>query len=204
MPQTSLVLGSKDFSGVLDGEEPAAELIEAIRLAALQIGLPCFVRSDIMSAKHEGSTATRLEDTDKDSIITVLYNIAEAHGMAFMVPDPAAIMVREWLTMTKTAHHDGKNMGEEYRIFVEGDSVVCNHPYWPQAPELYKPSIPALADLEYLASRAGSKLGGAWSIDFAMTTKGPMLIDCAAAGRSWHWETCPNIGRWPENAAEDM
>ncbi|MCR4339432.1 MAG: ATP-grasp domain-containing protein [Gemmatimonadaceae bacterium] len=201
MPQTVLVTVGSRLESVLDGEEPDAVLVEGIRQAAQQIGLPCFIRTDIMSAKHQGPDACRLIATDKDSIIRVLYGAAEAHGMAFLVPDPRAILVREWLTMNRTAFHEHKNMGEEYRVFVEDDAVVCAHPYWPQAPELYGPDVPD--EVRHLASLAGARLKGAWSIDFAITTKGPMLIDCAAASRSWHWEGCVNENRWPERG-EDM
>lgn len=103
--------------------------------------------------------------------------------------------------------------------------VVCTHPYWPkeallrgfpkrsssweeepqiQIPQnfeeiyahLCKPTERELVEVRVLAEKAAWALGGQWSVDILQTDKGWYVTDCALAERSFHWEHCPNKGRF--------
>jgi len=198
VPRTIIVpINGVTFYALVDGEAPKDLPLAELDAAARTFGYPVFVRSDITSAKHVEPEAAKVKSAE--GFTHALYCIAEQHGMAMGMPDPRAILVREWLTIRGVIRRDDKDMGEEYRLFVEGGKVICQHPYWPQAPEVYQEG---LADneatfLTYAAQRAGKALEGAWSLDFAMVGKTAFLIDAARAGQSFHWEGCPNEHRWP-------
>lgn len=109
----------------------------------------------------------------------------------------------------------------EFRVFVDGADVKCVHPYWPrevlvrgfpiardrdwtempiELPDEFQEQYAALCDLgddeetiRTLASRAGTALGGAWSIDLLETKRGWYVTDVAEAERSFHWEGCEAV-----------
>ena len=109
----------------------------------------------------------------------------------------------------------------EFRCFVRDGDVLCVHPYWPwravergfqyvtsEDPWTEEPVHdvpPGVRDtwrnlcvrgkheceIRSLASRAGTAVGGEWSVDVLETERGWVVIDMAEASRSWHWPDCP-------------
>jgi hypothetical protein len=116
--------------------------------------------------------------------------------------------------------YDGMPVTREFRLFVDGERVTHAQPYWPeQAVADGRPNRNygawrrglALASkatrherdlLATLASRAGSALGGAWSVDLLQDADGKWwLTDCAVAETSYRYEP-PAPLRWPGSELE--
>lgn len=184
-------------------------LIATIRKACDKIGYPCFLRTDLASAKHDGPNAYRIDSPDQ--IPNRIFRTVEDSEMKFWLErcGPQAFLVREFLNLDApfTAFH-GLPIAREWRIFADENKVLCAHPYWPEAAldghvrepsdwkyllmNMHKPPA-AIKDLYTAAISVAHAIGGAWSVDFAMDKKGHWwLIDCATAEDSWHWPGCPN------------
>jgi hypothetical protein len=109
--------------------------------------------------------------------------------------------------------YDGCPVGREWRVRVEGGSVLCRHHAWTRrAVEAGRPApgdwLPLYEDcsrlgemeeraLLALSAHAGralaaAGLGGAWAIDWAMTDDGRWcVIDADDAWAAWHEPLCP-------------
>lgn len=185
-------------------------VVWGVREAASTIGYPVFIRTDLSSAKHRGIKAIRA--TCRDMIERCLAETIIDNEMKFGFGDigPTHIMVRQWLNLhhTFTAFR-GLPIAREWRFFVDGERVICCHPYWPEgAVEEGAPSVDCWRGLmgelnarppmgiDELAVIAAKACGGdRWSVDFAVDYVGDWwLIDMARMERSWHWPGCPNGG----------
>ncbi len=183
----------------------------AVIKACEKIGWPCFVRTDLASAKHKGPCAYLADNPA--SVPLVICRTVEDNEMKFWPYNhhepPEAFLVREFLILDYmfTAFHD-LPIAREWRFFSDGKKVLCAHPYWPiEAFENwqinYRGWEKVLAEhhkkplefyyLSELAMKAARACGGEWSIDFAADCIGNwFLIDMATAQDSWHWPGCPN------------
>ena len=196
------------FDG-LDCEE-YNKLYYGVENAAKQLGMPCFLRSDVTSAKHQGPTAYKIEGIE--NLNEQLYRtLEETELKTFMhYQKPKALMVREWLNLkhTFTAFH-GLAISREWRVFADPFRVICAHPYWPEEAiqghtddpdwqkklaDLQMISPPQLISMGEHAIRAAFAVGGGeWSVDFAEDVNGKWwLTDMALADSSYHWPGCPN------------
>jgi hypothetical protein len=200
-----------EFVAMLEGEKGinVKPIYEAIKAACKQIGWPCFVRTDLASAKHQGPRAYLADNPA--SVERVICRTVEDSEMKLWLDaePPQVFLVREFLTLGSsfTAFH-GLPIAREWRFFADGERVICAHPYWPleafkkQKIE-YKGWKTVLVDhhkrlirfwnaLRKMAIKAAGACGGEWSIDFAMDKAGKwFLIDMATAQDSWHWPGCP-------------
>jgi len=186
------------------------EYLGALRRAAQRIGYPVFLRSDHTSHKHayEASCFLRTEG----ALSRHLYEVLIAHGLAFGMPDAAALAVREWLDLDSSfTAFAGMPVAAERRYFVRDGVVECHHPYWPAAaiedgrrsealPENWRELLAELNHetaeevglLTGYAECVGGALPGFWSVDFARAKGGEwFLIDMATGEASWHPEDCP-------------
>jgi hypothetical protein len=186
-------------------------LIEAVE----DYGTPCFLRSDLSSAKHFGLEAIKVKTPEDTS--TAMGHIIEHHGMDFLGANPNAWMIRPWIKMKESFRaferfdNNPLPIPPEYRVFVTGEGEhVCTHFYWPKkefqqrhAPDdapnklakMKESTQTAVDDLEGIAKQAGDALGkvDAWSVDFALDADDNWwLIDVADARTSWHPEDCPH------------
>lgn len=172
-------------------------------------GYPLFIRTDLSSGKHLWKSTCYVEDGAK--LIPNILRLCEANGTAD-IPGLSlqfeAIVFREFLDLAATfkAFRGDMPINRERRYFVRDGVVVCHHPYWPsnslagrtQEAE-WQQKLAALnveekdevALLTGYAQRAGRRLPGFWSIDFAQTKNGTWyLLDMAEGDRSFHWEGC--------------
>jgi hypothetical protein len=200
---------------IFDGE-PSGEftrLVEAIGKAIIEVGSPVFVRTDLSSAKHSGPQAYRIADSEP--IGQAVASTIEDNEMKFWMErsGPKAFMVRQFLDLDAPfTAFSGLPISREWRLFADGEHVICLHPYWPaQALANYVRGVPdwreKLAELHRvplniielggMAVRAAKVCGGgAWSVDFAQDRAGKWwLIDMAVAKASWHWPGCPEATR---------
>jgi len=198
------------FIAMLEGEgrpktfEPT---IEAVKNACGKIGYPCFIRTDLASAKHDGPASyLAINDT---IIKQILARTVEDNEMKFWLSGepPVAFLVRKFLFLDAPFKaFNGLPIAREWRLFANPEKLICFHPYWPKeaikfygkepkywekqlADHHYKPS--KFKNLETMAIQAAKACGGEWSVDFAMDILGKWwLIDMAVKQDSWHWKDC--------------
>ena len=196
-------------------------LRETIALACTEIGYPCFLRTDLASAKHMGPgwyLATGPEDLNRVILRTVEDN-EKKFWFESMVKGggPQAFMVRQFLDLDHSfTAFRGLPISREWRMFAGPDGLICGHPYWPkesiefwegtETPRDWESRLAEhhrepdnfkeLTDMAVQAVKACG--GGEWSVDFAMDKSGKWwLIDMALKEDSWHWPGCPH-GPAPE------
>lgn len=217
VPQTvSIPYDHRAMVGVISGEawDGYEALTEAITEAAMKIGLPVFLRTDMGSAKHNGPVAYKLNRAERFAIAPVLRDLVEDQELKFWLEadaTPQAILVREFLDLDAAfeafgwRQNPGHPIAREWRLFATADGVECEHFYWPaHAIEEHRPSVenwrdllaemasePPPVELADWAVRAAAVCDAlpAWSVDFAEDSSGRWwLIDMADAARSWHPE----------------
>lgn len=209
VPRTVLVeVHPPDMFNIVDGQPPSAAFpLDAMMDAVEQVGLPCFVRTDLSSAKHDGPSTYRVDEAEEAAVSLTVARTFEENVMKMMFDMPLAFMFREWLDLAYyfTAFR-GHKIAREWRFFVEGDKVTDRYFYWPwhavkdhlddeEDPDVLKAyellSEPLTTDeclgLDVMARAAVRAIGGGdWSVDFAQDKNGKWwLIDMALAKDSW-------------------
>lgn len=202
---------SADVWALFDGKESntgMSAFAAQIKEAAVEMGLPVFLRTDHTSGKHNWERTCYVTDADKIAAhIASIAEFSECCGMFGELPWDKWV-VREFLPIIPYGVCPGYGnmpINREFRFFVEDGEVKCFHPYWP-AESLEQGGAPntlgynnlcSLAskderELRDLASRAGKAVGGAWSIDMLDTERGWFITDMAEAHKSFHWPLCPH------------
>lgn len=169
-------------------------------------GPPAFIRSDQMSEKHRMEEASKLSSTDSDEFGSNVWQLHEAHMMAWGVPDAKCYYVREWLDL----YHEftaftGTPIAAELRFFINNGSVHEVGFYWPED-AIRRPDNPNWKDklaslrertlgqrdeVAELAETVAQEFDGYWSVDFAETVDGDWyLIDMARGEVSFHPDGC--------------
>lgn len=178
--------------------------------AVNEIGMPCFVKSDVSSAKHDGPIAYKVYSCDR--LLDVLCRTFYDNCMKDL--DVLAFVFREWIDIEHTfVAFGGHPIGVEWRFFANAERALCHHFYWPiealrghvhdQGQWQVKHGLlqvttkdielAFLGDLAVSAVRSlGEDPDRAWSVDFARDNSGRWwLIDIAPAEVSWHPEEEP-------------
>jgi len=177
---------------------------ENLKLAAAEMGYPCFLRTDHTSDKHSWKQTCYLDKPE--SVPSHVASIAEFSECADMMGIPWDVWaVRELLPTIP--HGTCPRYGDfpvcrEFRFFVDEGKVRCRHPYWPLGALKdggwkgdYEAlcAVPGEDALRTLAERAGAAVGGSWSVDILETERGWFVTDMAEAHKSFHWEGCPTV-----------
>lgn len=115
------------------GDRPA--LFGAIRAAALELGLPAFLRTGQGSGKHQWTETCFLPDAELPTIARHVFALAEWSEMVDMLGLPYDVwVVREMLPVKPlfTAFRD-MPIVREFRLFVRTSDGEVWHaqPYWP-------------------------------------------------------------------------
>jgi len=213
MPTPKTLMVPYNHNAIIAGMESGkrmdiAPLIREVVEVCEEIGWPCFIRTDLGSAKHSGPSAYLADNPA--SINRIIYRLVEDQELKFWMTGkpPKVFMVRQFLDLDAafTAFH-GLPISREWRFFADGEKVQCFHPYWPEdvlkEQNLAEGWDRVLADhhtmpecfdkLAEMAVMAAGVCGGDWSVDFAMDKTGKWwLIDMAVKDDSWHWPRCPN------------
>lgn len=175
--------------------------------ACKEIGYPCFLRTDLTSAKHSGPCGYLL--LSWESIQNVLFKTVEDSEMKLWpMAQSTSFMVRKFLDLNAkfTAFH-GLPIAREFRFFADKTEVKCFHPYWPESSIHLQPgqwqvilkehhkTPDNIDELKELAVKACSLIDdNVWSVDFAQDIEGKWwLIDMARGEDSYHWEGCDAI-----------
>jgi len=175
-----------------------------------------FLRTGHTSGKHDyvNTCCLRWPYTPLDVFNHVkhLVRYSESCGVVGFPCDVWAVrkFLNEASELVFTAFN-GTPIRREFRVFTEGDAVLCMHPYWPAdsvestvspldrddwkpiLKEISKirPSEAAhLIELARSASFALEPLGDRWSIDFLETNIGWFITDVADADQSFHYPGC--------------
>ena len=213
-PRTIMVeYDHRDMMRIEDGQAPLKldALMAELESACEKIGWPCFIRTDLASAKHDGPRSYRA--SNPASLRNCVYATAADNEMKLWLEcaGPTHFMVREFLDLDAPfTAFGGLPVSREWRFFAGGGRAICHHPYWPapaiekyvKGPENWRELLAdlhrepeCLSELETRAIEVAHELGGNWSVDFAMDRSGKWwLIDCAVMEQSWHWPDCPNAG----------
>lgn len=203
-PKTETVLKKKDWWQYLDGKNFPEKDFYKLKSAIKRVGLPCFMRTDLSSGKHNYLDTCYIGTvTDLASHLFRLIESNAIHDLWF-----GAIIIREFIYLDyKFRAFDGLPIAAERRYFIKDGKVVCHHPYWiedaikfyertkDEEERTWKKWLKELnreIDLEIqilsnYSEKVASVLQGSWSIDFAKDSEGKWwLIDMALAEQSWH------------------
>lgn len=216
VPETIFVpYDHRAYCGAMEGgggDTDYPKVHKAVVEAAMRIGFPVFIRTDLASAKHNGPKDYKASSA-KD-IGHVLSATVEDNEMKLWLSSeaPKAFMVREWLDLEAPFKAFAKHpIAREWRFFADRNGELCRHFYWPEkaikfyrkreAPKDWERKRRMMenagpsAGLSVLARQAAAAQEGeeTWSIDFAKDKTGKWwLIDMALAKASWHPNDCKN------------
>lgn len=206
MPRTKMVRFDNRTIWPLVDNEPIDKFDLGPHLdSANEIGTPCFVKSDVSSAKHDGPSSYCLEHPGR--LLDILCRTFYDNCLKDL--DVLAFCFREWIDIEATFRaFGGHPIGVEWRIFATSQGVLCRHFYWPtealrehvdgehdwerKLAELERSTsedeLRAIGELAVRAVRAlGEEPERCWSVDFARDNHRKWwLIDIAPAERSWH------------------
>lgn len=220
MPRTEIILLSEDAADGLRCEAYGDRLspkraaavraaLGAVGKAVERIGVPCFLRTDSTSGKHEYERTCYCESIS--SIPARVNGLVEYGELVDIMGLPLnAIVVRQLLPVAAPFKaFRGLPITRERRYFVQDGAVICHHAYWPPAAldghveePGWRESLDALNReseeerllLTEMARKLSMVLPGLWSVDFMQLADGTwQFIDAARGEVSWH----------PEHDAED-
>jgi hypothetical protein len=214
-PKTEIVLLTKKELRVLYCERVCESVVEKVRMACERLGYPCFLRTDLASAKHSWKHSCFIDGCKglEEHILNIVsFNLCAG----IMGLDFKAFVVREFIPMDTrfTAFHGDTPINPERRYFIKNGRVLCHHPYWiedaiEQVERIKSPSIQnwrevlkeintetkeEIALLTNYAEIVAKQFDGYWSIDFCRAKDGRwILVDMATGERSWH-PKCDKVG----------
>jgi len=122
---------------IIDGTELNADAIAFMKRlsdAVDEIGCPCFLRTGQTSGKHSWKETCYLE-SPKD-LLQHVGNLIEFSECADFMGLPWNVWVVRELLPTKPVctlpRYGDMPLCREFRCFVDGDQILCVHPYWPK------------------------------------------------------------------------
>lgn len=131
MPETRILLPKhvSNWYRCLDGIPLPSEDVDVILANAEELGYPVFMRSDLVSVKHEYLNTCFVGR--KEELVPHLVRIIE--GNALRDQPMTTIVLRKYLSLVYGFKaFRGLPIAPERRYFVIDGEVVCHHPYWPE------------------------------------------------------------------------
>lgn len=207
VPDTIFVhSGNCDLLSLSDGKDPKGLELFMGRLEEVikEIGMPCFLRTGMMSGKHSWKDTCYIDKLDdlKSHIASLVEEscIANIAGLPF---DFSIWAVRKLISTTPlfTAFYGDMPITRERRLFIRDGKLECNHPYWPKESfegeenwtqdlqdELDFIDTPDQEELKQMAEYVGKYFTGYWSLDFLQDRDfNWWLTDMAVGERSYHY-----------------
>jgi len=206
-PRTEIISLTKTELDELYSEQVPSSVVEKVKKACDRFGYPCFLRTDLASAKHSWKDSCFIDG--KTELWKHIYEVTSFNLIADILGlDFKALIVREYIPMDSsfTAFWGDMPVNPERRYFIKDGEVLCHHPYWieeaieeSKAPsvlnwrEIAKQMNVETEDeiklLTSYAERVAQQFEGYWSIDFCKAKDGRwILIDMATGEKSWHPE----------------
>lgn len=145
VPQTRLLPLTDHFFHLASQEDRTSlsptmlRMVADVRAACESLGYPCFLRTDMGSAKQDGPLAYRIDGPD--AISSRLQRTFEDNVLKNMLP--AWVMVRKWLPLKSAfvAFH-GHPIAREQRFFATASrGTLCHHPYWTEEAIHFDPGL---------------------------------------------------------------
>jgi ATP-grasp domain-containing protein len=214
VPKTRILLVNRGaILDAMEGIKPLGpEFMESVYGAALEIGYPLFLRTDLQSGKHGWKKTCFVPNAE--SLYSHMFGVAEENelGACFFGPGYNAFVFREFLDLDVafTAFYGDMPINRERRYFIRDGKVECHHPYWPEeafkgqtAAKNWKKKLRNLNEepdeeivlLRGYAQSVGRVLPEYWSVDFARDKNQKWyLIDMALGDESYHWKGCSRGG----------
>ena len=205
VPETLIVhRGECDLLHLIDGKEPDGykqfekRLLDAMR----EIGFPCFLRTGMMSSKHEWGQTCFVADVE--NMKERIFNLVAASCLANIAGDPICYdfwVVRKMIPTTPlTTAFNNMPIAMEVRAFIKDGKFQCIHPYWVKESlegkpkeEVDKLQILPEKDTEVyeMIDYIAKHFSGYWSVDFLQDKDGNFwCIDMATGERSFHDASC--------------
>jgi hypothetical protein len=201
-----------ELAVLLDGNEPdpKSRFFLELELAAEKVGLPAFLRTEMLSDKHGWKETCYLESADPARLIYHVASLVEASEMANIATgtDHHFWAVREFLQAESdfTYFHGDMPITKEIRVFVRNGEIECFHPYWPKDifPDIDPEKVNRVRRLDKvelsgaigLAGFIAKRISGYWSIDLLKTKLNIegrgfwYCTDMAIGERSYHDPEC--------------
>lgn len=202
VPRTIIVNADIDLLPLTDGHTPKGigRFMDELRRAIELVGLPAFLRTEMLSNKHDWERSCFLNSADEKILLEHLSNLVEMSAIATIdrITPCDFFAIREFLpTEPAFTYFNGKMpITNEVRIFVRDGEIVCKHPYWPaevfeEVPSEQISSVRALTPedekvTDHMALFVSKLFTGYWSVDFLKTKKGWYCTDMAIGERSFH------------------
>jgi len=217
-PKTEiLLLNKKELESLWDESVPET-LTEKVKAICDKMGYPCFLRTDLASAKHSWKKSCFIDG--KTELWKHIYEVTSFNLIADILGlDFKALVIREYIPMDTrfTAFWGDMPVNPERRYFIKDGEVLCHHPYWIEeaiaeskppsvlnwrelAKEMNIETEEEIKLLTTYAKMVAEHFEDYWSIDFCKAKDGRwILIDMATGQRSWHAEDCPTQRNFSRN-----
>lgn len=186
---------------ILDGASFPEADVAGIRAVADEIGYPCFIRSDMTSAKHSWERGAVVHHSEE--LFDKVWCLVEDNALKDQYI--SAIVVREYLAFNPLESFQVPRFGNlpvrrERRIFIRDGQIEVILPYWPldalqgtiQDLAEWRPQLEVLNDLAWelpLLTDYGKTVASTfpeyWSVDFMWAEGKWWLIDMAEGEKSW-------------------
>lgn len=204
-----------DFLNGGSASERVNQFLRELNLALDNMGYPAFIRSGIMSAKHDWEKSCYIPKAlSLNDLANHVYTILEMNAMAWGTSLPTCFVVRELIKTAPVFHafYGKMPITKERRYFINDGKVQCHHPYWPEEAfrdddklsdykklslEImnYEPDIEVRL-LTEMSEFVATKFPGYWSLDWLQDVTGKWwAIDMAQGERSFHWKGCEHEKR---------
>ena len=205
-PKTIILYTNVVMEQLAYGERPEGidKFITELRSAAIEVGIPTFLRTGYSSNKHdwkESCFVDRETLKDKEKLLSHVQNLA-GHSSIMCIDrfTPCDFWaVREFIETESFFNEFAGKMPitKERRFFVKNGEVLCSHSYWPK--EIFEKIDKKLVDelnfftdedkktMYGMAKYISNLFTGEWSVDFLKGKNGTWYCtDMAIAESSYH------------------
>lgn len=192
------------YNEIVEGMD---DLVDNIDRAANKIVYPVFLRTGLLSGKHDWKDSCYLKT--REDIFGHILKLVETSALAtidrFSPCDFFA--VREFLKTEPVFTYFSGEMPitVERRLFIRDGRVECNHPYWfaevfegiepDKIRQITELSAKDEKELRSMGEYVSRNFDGWWSCDFLKTKDGWYLTDMAIGEASYHIASCTRTRR---------
>jgi hypothetical protein len=217
VPETVIIdtgTGIYDFYNLIDNQTPEikeklSNLINKIYNASLKVGTPFFLRTGILSGKHEWKDTCFVPDNKASTLKNHIMHLVNASAIAFPGQPVDVWAVRNMIETIPvfTAFWGRMPITKERRFFIENGKIKGHIPYWPKeafegehtfkSSPKWEKAIERLSRMEEgeefeaisIIEKLAPEFEGAWSVDLlASKNNGWIVTDMALAHMSYGYD----------------
>jgi len=206
IPKTIMINADIDLGPMVDGVEVEGtdRFFNELNNAANILGFPVFLRTEMLSNKHDWINSCFIEN--EKQFPSHIVNLLEMSAVVTIdrFKDCNFFAIRKMIETEKAfTYFNGMPITKEIRVFIRNGKIECQHPYWPKDvfekidDTLIKKVQELNDDDKDIINKYGNYLAkifhGWWSVDFLKSKKGDWYCtDMAIGESSWHDEKCIN------------